>query len=127
LYNFWIPRPASFRPDRYQDSDGQLRVRVDFLLGRRDEYSHAATYLPLPDAKQVPLHYELRKGDPSSTWLIFLTFDDLYEITRKAMSQLWLEEYEIYWNSGGKAIIEKVVTEVKARCDELNNEKEDAC
>ena len=103
-----IPRPASFKPSQHQDQNGQVRVRVDFLLGLRDELSHAATYLPLPEASQVPLHHELVKGDPSSTWLISLTFDDLYEITRKAMAQLWLKEYETYWNNGGKKIIEKV-------------------
>lgn len=115
-----LPRPASFKPNQHQDKDGQLRVRVDFLLGQRDDYSHAATYVPLPDASRIPLHYELTKGDPSSTWLIYLTFDDLYEITRKAMAQLWLKEYEAYWDNGGKEIIEKVVAEVQAQCDELN-------
>lgn len=115
-----LPRPASFKPGQYQDRNGQIRVRVDFLLRLRDELSHAATYLPLPEANRVPLHYELRKGDPSSTWLIFLTFDELYEITRKAMAQLWLNEYEDFWNSGGEEIIKKVVTDVQAQCDELN-------
>ncbi len=115
-----IPRPASFKPTQHQDRNGQVRVRVDFLLGLRDELSHAAKYLPLPDASQVPLHHELHRGDPSSTWLIYLTFDDLYEITRKAMAQLWLQEYESYWNNGGKEIIGMVVAEVQARCDELN-------
>lgn len=115
-----LPRPASYKPGQHEDQNGQIRVRIDVLLGLRDELSHAATYLPLPDAERVPLHHELRRGDPSSTWLIFLTFDDLYEITRKAMAHLWLQEYENYWKSGGKEIIEKVVAEVQARCDELN-------
>src|SRR5438876_684072 len=48
-----IPRPASFKPTQHQDRNGQVRVRVDFLLGLRDELSHAAKYLPLPDASQV--------------------------------------------------------------------------
>jgi hypothetical protein len=115
-----LSRPASFKPGQHQDRDGQIRVRVDFLLGLRDELSHAATYLPLPEADRVPLHYELHKGDPSSTWLIFLTFDELYEITRKAMVQLWLQEYETYWKDGGKEVIERVVAGVQAQCDELN-------
>lgn len=119
-----IPRPASFKPTQHQDQNGQVRVRVDFLLGLRDELSHAAKYLPLPDASHVPLHHELRHGDPSSTWLIYLTFDDLYEITRMAMAQLWLTEYETYWSNGGKEIIEKVVAEVQVRCDELNAKSE---
>jgi hypothetical protein len=117
-----IPRPASFKPTQHQDQSGQVRVRIDFLLGLRDELSHAATYLPLPEADRAPLHHELRRGDPSSTWLISLTFDDLYEITRKAMAQLWLKEYETYWSNGGKEVIEKVVAEVQARCDELNKQ-----
>jgi hypothetical protein len=115
-----IPRPASFKPGQYEDEKGRIRVRVDFLLGLRDELSHAATYLPLPEADRVPLHYELRKGDPSSAWLIFLTFDDLYEITRRSMAHLWLQEYETYWDNGGKEVIERVVAEVQAQCDELN-------
>jgi len=118
-----LPRPGTFKSGQYEDRDGQIRVRVDLLLTLRNELSHAATYLPLPEADRVPLHHELSRGDPSSVWLIFLTFEDLYEVTRKAMAQLWLEEYETYWNSGGKEIIEKVVAEVQARCDELNKKK----
>lgn len=82
--------------------------------------------LTLEKADRAPLHHELRKGDPSSTWLIYLTFDDLYKVTRRAMAQLWLQEYEDYWNNGGKEIIKKVVAEVQARCDELNAKREKA-
>jgi hypothetical protein len=112
--------PAHYRLEARKDLDGKLRVRIDFLLGWRNGVSHAATYIPLPDANHVPLQYEMYRGDPSSTWLIYLTFEDLYELTRKAMAQLWLREYETYWVSGGKETIERVVAEVKARCDELN-------
>ncbi len=115
-----LPRPSRFKPNQCTDEAGQIRVRVDFLLGLRDELSHAAQYLPLPEANQVPLHYELIKGDPLSTWLIFITFDELYEITRRAMAKLWLIEYETYWNNGGEQIIKSVVAEVQARSAELN-------
>ena len=38
------------------------------------------------------------------------------------MAQLWVQEYESYWSNGGKEIIETVVAEVQARCDELNKQ-----
>lgn len=82
--------------------------------------SHEATYVPLPSADRVPLQYEMHRGDPRSVWLIYLTFEDLYELTRKAMARLWLREYDAYWANGGKETIERVVAEVKERCDELN-------
>lgn len=52
--------------------------------------------------------------------MIYLTFEDLYEVTRRAMAKLWLQEYEAYWSSGGKEVIERVVAEMRAQCDGLN-------
>jgi hypothetical protein len=115
-----LPRPGSHKPGKHQDKDGELRVRVDFLLSLRDQHSHDGSYLPLPDANQIPLWHETVRGDPSSVWLISLTFEELYEITRKAATHLWNEEYEHYWADGGKELTERMVAEVQARCDELN-------
>lgn len=116
-----IPRPASYRPGQYYDSDGSIRVRVDFLIEElRNPDAHAATYRPLPTQENAPLYIEREKGNPRSAWHLWLTFEEFYELTRRAMAQLWLEEYETYWNSGGKEIIERVVAEVQAQCDELN-------
>lgn len=112
--------PAYHRAETRRDLDGKLRVRIDFLLRWRNDLSHAAIYRPLPDANRVPLQHETRSGDPRSIWMIYLTFEDLYELTRKAMARLWLREYETYWANGGKEVIERVVAEVKAQCDELN-------
>lgn len=118
-----IPRPGGYKPTQYQDDDGQIRVRVDLLLDLRDRRSHAASYIPLPTPEQVPYWFERETGNPRSVWLISLTFDELYEITRKALAQLWLQEYEAYWNNGGKQVIEKLVAEVQAQCNALNAKK----
>lgn len=118
-----LARPAAHRPRQSESEEGQLKVRIDFLLDRRNGDTHAATYFPLPVKEQIPLMYESKLGDRSSVWGISLTFDDLYEITRKAMVHLWLGEYEEYWKNGGKESIENSVARVLKDCEELNSRR----
>lgn len=118
-----MPRPASYKRGQYNDADGEVRVRIDFLVEHlRNPDTHAATYKPLPlDPVTAPLSIEWGAGNPRPIWIIYLTFDDFYELTRRAMARLWLQEYEDYWAKGGEQTIKKLIAEVKAKCDELNS------
>ncbi|MGW1715607.1 hypothetical protein [Streptomyces sp. NPDC002156] len=105
------------------DANRRLDARVNFLLEMRNDDSHAATYQPLADERHMPRHCERGKGNPPTTWPVYLTFEDLHEITRRALAHLWLKEYETYWHGGGKEIIEESVARVQKQCDELNSRR----
>jgi hypothetical protein len=117
LLNSRIFLPPKLVKGNPQDDDDQIQIRsrLNLLLDFRNGFVHAATYTPFSDGSRLVPH---QKG--SQTWLMKLSFDEFYEMTRKALAKFWLQEYENYLKSGGSAEIEKRVKQLLSELEELN-------
>ncbi len=119
IINSRLYRPSNYKPDSSSTIDTQLKVRLELMLHLRDKAGHSAAFIPLSFGGSFH-QIELKDNQRTVTWLSKLTFDDFYEITRKAMARFWLKEYEEYLRSGGGKIIDKVIDEVKKQSNDLN-------
>ncbi len=110
---------VTYRPNTPKDLNSQAQLRLDLLLRIRHKYSHAAEYMPLAIGDQ-PRYILVDYKGKELTWPIFLTFADLYEITRKAMVRYWLAEYKRSLKNGGKAEVDKRLDNIKKETARLN-------
>lgn len=101
-----------------QDDNDQIKSRLSLLLDFRNGFVHTATYTPFSDGNRLVPH---QKGN--QTWFMKLSFDEFYEMTRKALAKFWLQEYENYLKNGGSAEIEKRVKPLLSELEELNKKQ----
>jgi hypothetical protein len=114
-----FPLLSTYKPNVSRDVDAQLGLRLDILLRIRHRYNHAATYVPLSNGDQ-PMYMRIEHNGKLLEWPITLTFENFYEVTRKAMAQYWLAEYRECLKNGGKQKIDKRVREIKQENKKLN-------
>lgn len=118
-------------PDHYYSSstnnqDDALRQRLDFLLKFRNAYDHFAQYHQLSPTGEQYEHVQVVKGKKEYTFLVKLTFDQLYETTRQAMASYWLREYEASIADGRKAFVDSTVKKFRDENKRLNAERKKA-
>lgn len=101
-----------------QDDDDQIKSRLNLLLDFRHGFVHTATYTPFSDGSRLVPY---QKG--GRTWFMKLSFDEFYEMTRKALAKFWLQEYENYLQNGGSVEIEKRVKQLLGELEELNKKQ----
>ena len=119
--NSKLYKPASYKPERGLTTEDGFEMSLDVLLYKRNKLDHSAQYIPFHNSQAIDFtRIKIKDGNKEVEWFSKLTFEDFYEITRKAVSKFWLEEYETYLNNGGKELIDKLVDEVTKRCEELN-------
>lgn len=116
-----ISIPASYYANFSSDTNANIKYRIDFLLKIRNGLDHAATYHPLSFGGGQPEHIRFMKGSKEFTFLVWLTFEELYEITRKATANYWLEQYHESLEGGMKAKIDLTIAQSKAETTRLNN------
>jgi hypothetical protein len=120
--NSSIAVPAHYYASFAEDKDAQVKQRIDFLLKFRNSYDHFAQYHQLSPTGEQYEHVAVVKGNKEYTFLVKLTFDELYEITRQAMSSYWLEEYETSIADGRKAFVDSTVKKFMDENKRLNAE-----
>ncbi|MFZ2555592.1 MAG: hypothetical protein WAZ27_01840 [Minisyncoccia bacterium] len=98
-----------------QSENDQLKSRLNLLLDFRHGLAHKAEYIPLSDGTKLMPH-EKR----SHTWFVKLSFSQFYEVSRRALANFWLKEYEEYLADGGAAIIDERMKRLLAEIDALN-------
>ena len=92
------------------DEDSQVRSRIDLLLEFRHGQAHSAKYTAFSDGAQRKQHEKDGK-----TWFMTLSFQEFYEMTRRALARFWTEEYEKYLNSGGRETIEELIKSLETQ------------
>lgn len=118
--------PASYYANSIQGRDFDIKKRIDFLLNFRNKFDHSAEYHQLsPDGKRFE-HVKVMKGKKEYTFLVKLTFTELYEITRQAMADFWLKEYKDSLSDGRKARVDKIVEKTKEENRKINEERKKA-
>lgn len=117
--------PVSYKPNREHTREGGFAFVIGFLIDQRNALDHAAIYTPFHDGKQKFSHrIKVQGGEHEKYVTSNLTFQDFYEVTRRATARFWLEEYELYLQNGGKEIIKALVEEVTEQCRRINEEAE---
>jgi len=86
------------------DEDSLVRTRIDLLLEFRHGQAHSAKYTAFSDGTQRKRHEKA-----GNTWFMTLSFEEFYEMTRKALARFWAGEYERYLASGGKEKIDALI------------------
>lgn len=120
-----IAVPAHYYVNFADDQDIAVRHRIDFLLKFRNSYDHFAQYHQLSPTGEQYEHVQVVKGK-KYIFLVKLTFDQLYEITRQAMASYWLEEYGYSIADGRKAFVDSTVKKFKDENKRLNVERKKA-
>lgn len=121
LINSKIFKPASYKPNLPQTREDGFAFVIDLLIKLRNELDHQARYAPFHDGKRPFSHQiKIKEGNKVVEITSNLTFQEFYEVTRKATAKFWLEEYEQYLSNGGKELIDKMVEEVTEQCRKLN-------
>jgi hypothetical protein len=121
LINSKIFKPVSYKPSRGRTREDGFEFVIDLLLRLRNDLDHQARYTPFAHPDRPFSHqFKIREGDKLIEITTNLTFQDFYEVTRKAVAKFWLEEYEQYLANGGKELIDAMVKEVTEQCRRLN-------
>jgi len=123
ILNGSIAVPAHYYANFADDSDTSVKQRLDFLLKFRNKYDHSAQYHQLSPTGERYEHVQVIKGKEEYTFLVKLTFDELYEITRQAMASYWLNEYEASIADDRKAFVDRTVKKFKDENRRLNAER----
>ena len=113
---------ASYKSTRRKNLNNSLKLRLDILINWRNKLDHTAKYIPFSNGQRY-FHYEIKDNNKAYKLLSKLTFEEFYELTRKAMARFWLKEYENYLSKGGVKIIDRLVDEVTKQCKKLNMRK----
>jgi hypothetical protein len=118
--NASIVVPAYYYAEFANDQDTAVKQRLSFLLKFRNSYDHSAQYHQLSPTGEQYEYVQVVKGTKEYTFLVKLTFDELYEITRRAMSKYWLEEYGISIADGKKVFVDSTVKKFRDENKRLN-------
>jgi len=110
---------SSYKKKSRYNLDDRLKIRLEILVGWRDKLDHKAEYIPFSNGRRH-FEYEINLNNKSYTLLSKLTFQEFYELTRKAMARFWKSKYKSYLRSGGKEKIEQLVDEILRQTKELN-------
>jgi len=113
---------ASYKPTKRKNLNDSLDLRLYILIDWRNKLDHAAKHTPFSDGQRY-FHYEINQGRKNYKLLSKLTFEEFYELTRKAIARFWLEEYKAYLSKGGVETIDKLVDEVTKQSEELNRRR----
>jgi hypothetical protein len=121
-----ITVPAYYFANFANDHDTGIKQRLDFLLKFRNSYDHSAMYHQLsPTGKQYE-HVRVMKGKKEYTFFVKLTFEELYEITRQAMADFWLKEYNASLADGRKTKVDDIVMKTIEENRKINEEHKKA-
>lgn len=115
-----IPLPASFYTTPASDATIELKRRLDFLIKIRNGIDHAAIYHPLAMHPPQPEHIYVMKGGKEHTFLLFLTFQELYDITKNAMAAYWISEFKDTYRGDKKTEIDTNIVERDKELFRLN-------
>lgn len=115
-----IPLPASFYTVAAPNTTVALKRRLDFLIKIRNGIDHAAVYHPLAVRPPEPEYIHVMKDGKEHTFLLFLTFQELYDITKKAMAAFWIAEFKDTYRGNKKVEIDADITEREKELFELN-------
>lgn len=115
-----IPLPTSFYATLAPNITAALKRRIDFLIKIRNGIDHAAVYHPLAVHPPEPEYIYVMKGGKEYTFLLFLTFQELYDITRKAMAAYWIAEFKDTYRGAKKLEIDKDIVERDKELWQLN-------
>lgn len=129
MLNSKIAFPADYYQQPAKDVDDALKRLLDFLIKIRNGIGHAAMYHPLAMRPPEPEYIQTVKGSREYTILLFLTFEELYSYTRKAMAAYWVAEYKKIIEDVGHATVEKIVEgyrEENRRLNEANRKAKDS-
>lgn len=118
-----ISVPAYYYASFTSKQDAGIKQRIDFLLKFRNTYDHFAMYHQLSHTGQQYEHVQVMKGRKEYTFLVKLTFEELYEITRQAMADFWLKEYDVALSNGRKARADSIVEKTKEDNRRINEER----
>ncbi len=118
-----IAVPTYFYATVASDADDGVKQMLDFLLTIRNGHDHAAMYHPLSPTGEQPEYIHVVKGGKEYTFLVYLTFAELHEITRKAMADFWLKEYEKLLTNGGKARVDRIRRKQELELQRLNEQR----
>jgi hypothetical protein len=113
-----FPLPANYKISKAGDVDAQIDLRLDELLAMRGKYSHSATFGALSKG-EYPEFIEVA----GKTVPITLTFDDFYEMTRKAMVKFWSEKYEECSKNSCEEKSSQLLEEIGQQVDAFNKNK----
>lgn len=118
-------KPASYKPNRGLTRDDGFGFIIDLLLTLRNSLDHDATYIPFYNPA-YPYQNRIKMQDDGKVieFTSELTFQDFYEVTRKATAKFWLEEYETFLKNGGKEIIDAMVEEQEQQLKKINESLE---
>lgn len=121
LINSKIFKPAWYKSKRGLTREDGFELVIELLLRQRNELDHAARYTPFYSGKQPFTHkIKIQDGKKLVEFTSNLTFQEFYEITRKATAKFWLEEYEKYLQEGGLEMIDELVKGVMEQCERIN-------
>lgn len=126
ILNGSIAVPAYYYANFADDQDTGIKQRIDFLLKFRNKYDHSAQYHQLSPTGEQYEHVRVMKGKKEYTFLVKLTFDELYEITRQAMASYWLKEYEASIAGDRKAFVDETVQKFRDENRRINEERKKA-
>ncbi len=115
-----IPLPASFYTTPASNTTIALKRRLDFLIKIRNGIDHAAVYHPLAMHPPQPEHIYVMKGGREYIFMLFLTFQELYDITKKAMAAFWIAEFKGTYRGEKKVEIDADITERDKELFRLN-------
>jgi len=121
-----ISVPAYYYANVSHDQNTGTKQRIEFLLKFRNAYDHAAAYHQLSPIGKQPEYVRVLKGTTEYTFLVTLTFEELHEITRKAMANYWLQQYDAALASGRKAKVDAAVKKIKEENRKINEERKKA-
>ena len=121
-----IAIPSDYYVTFATDTTVALKQRLDFLIKIRNGIDHAAVYHPLAMRPPEPEYIHVMKGGKEYTFLLFLTFQELYDITKKAMAAYWIAEFSDTYKGDKKAEIDADIAKRDKELFRLNLPKRNA-
>jgi hypothetical protein len=121
-----IPLPASLYTTPTSNATTALKRRLDFLIKIRNGIDHAAVYHPLAVHPPEPEYIYVMKDGKEHIFLLFLTFQELYDITKKAMAAYWIAEFKDTYQGNKKTKIDAIIAERVNELWQLNLPKRNA-
>lgn len=103
--------PSDYYAKPSADTTTAIKRRLDFLIKIRNGIDHAAIYHPLAMHPPQPEYIYVMKGGKEYTFLLYLTFEQLYDVTRKAMAAFWVAEFNDTYQGTKKTEIDANIVE----------------